>query len=199
MGASSGRRRCSPEERIFTVGHVLWQAKVTFISPHLPHADLVVGVAGEQSLAVSGPGERGDLGRLGAGGAGDLGPEVLHQVLALQVPDLDAGPGGGAQPVPVGREGEAVDGVAAVQGVQVLPVIQIPEHGAGVLATAGAQGTVGGECDGVKISGVADVVGLQLAVGQVPHLDVLVPPARHDDRVGVVRGEPTTKLIFSIT
>merc|ERR1719325_237470 len=114
----------------------------------LPHADLVVGVAGEQSLAVSGPGERGDLGRLGAGGAGDLGPEVLHQVLALQVPDLDAGPGGGAQPVPVGREGEAV-----------------------------------------KISGVADVVGLQLAVGQVPHLDVLVPPARHDDRVGGVGGE----------
>ena len=91
-----------------------------------------------------------------------------------------------------------MDGVAAVQGVQVLPVIQIPQHRAGVLAAAGAQRAVGGEGDGVKISGVADVVGLQLAVGQVPHLDVLVPPARHDDRVGVVRGKPTTKLIFII-
>ena len=28
------------------------------------------------------------------------GPELLHQVLALQVPDLDGGPGGRAQPVP---------------------------------------------------------------------------------------------------
>ena len=85
-----------------------------------------------------------------------------------------------------------------LQGVKMLVVGEIPKHSLAVLAAAGAQGAVGGEGDGVKISGVADVVGLQLAVGQVPHLDVLVPPARHDDRVGVVRGKPTTKLIFSI-
>ncbi len=30
---------------------------------------------------------------------------------------------------PVGREAEAVDGVGMVQGVQVLPVIQVPQHG----------------------------------------------------------------------
>ena len=33
---------------------------------------------------------------------------------------------------------------------------------------------------------MADVVGLQLAVGQVPDLHVLVPPGGHDDGVGVV-------------
>ena len=31
---------------------------------------------------------------------GAPGPELLHQVLALQVPDLAGGPGGRAQPVP---------------------------------------------------------------------------------------------------
>jgi hypothetical protein len=30
---------------------------------------------------------------------------------------------------PVGREAQAVDGVGMVQGVKVLPVIQVPEHG----------------------------------------------------------------------
>ena len=34
------------------------------------------------------------------GAPGHLGPELLQQVLALQVPDLDGGPGGRAQPVP---------------------------------------------------------------------------------------------------
>jgi len=37
---------------------------------------------------------------------------------------------------------------------------------------------------------VADMVGLQLAVGQVPHLDVLVPARGDDDRVLVVGREP---------
>ena len=85
-----------------------------------------------------------------------------------------------------------------IQGVEVLAIIKVPQHGLPVLASAGAEGAVRGESDGVDVSSVTDVVGLQLAVGQVPHLDVLVPPARHDDRVGVVRGKPTTKLIFSI-
>ena len=75
-----------------------------FHSSYLPDPDEVVGVAGEQSLTVSGPGQAGHLGRLGPGGPGDLRPEVLHQVLALQVPDLDGGAAGGAQPVPEGGQ-----------------------------------------------------------------------------------------------
>ena len=67
---------------------------------YLPDPDEVVAVAGKQSLAVSRPGQAGALRRLGAGSAGNLRPEVLHHVLALQVPDLDGGAGGGTQPVP---------------------------------------------------------------------------------------------------
>ena len=70
-----------------------------------------------------------------------------------------------------------------------LSVIEVPQHGLGVLPTAGTQGAVRRESHRVDVTGVTDVVGLQLAVGQVPHLDVLVPPARHDDRVGGVGGE----------
>ena len=70
----------------------------------LPHPDQIVAVSGEQSLAIAGPGEGGALGRLGTSGPGHLGPQVLHLVLALEVPNLDGGATGGAQPVPAERQ-----------------------------------------------------------------------------------------------
>ena len=39
-------------------------------------------------------------------------------------------------------------------------IIQIPEHGLAVLASAGTQGTVWAEGDGVQVAGVTNVVGL---------------------------------------
>ena len=57
-----------------------------------------------------------------------------------------------------------------VEGVEVLAVVEVPQHGLGVSAARCAQGTVGGHSDGVQVSGVTDVVGLKLAVGQVPDL-----------------------------
>ena len=46
----------------------------------------------------------------------------------------------------------------------------VPELGLAVSTTGGAEGTVGGDVDGVEVAGVASVVSLQLAVGQVPDL-----------------------------
>lgn len=43
------------------------------------------------------------------------------------------------------------------------------------LSTRSAQGAVGGDGDRVQVALVADVVGLQLAVGQVPHLAARAP------------------------
>ena len=51
-----------------------------------------------------------------------------------------------------------------------LALVQVPEHGETVFATGSAQGTVGGDGDGVEVSSVANVVGLQATVGQVPDL-----------------------------
>ena len=92
--------------------------------------------------------------------------------------------------IPVRTECQGVDGVGVVQSVQMLAVIEIPEHGLGVLAARGTEGAVRGHSDGVQVAGVADVVGLQLAVGQVPHLDILVPSSGHNDGVLVVGREP---------
>ena len=72
----------------------------TKLNRDLPDADEVVTVAGEERLAVGGPGEGEALRRQAGGGARHLRPQLLHHVLALEVPDLDGRAGGGAEPVP---------------------------------------------------------------------------------------------------
>lgn len=54
--------------------------------------------------------------------------ELIDNRLGLEVEDLDARSGSGAQPVSVGGEGEGVDGVSSFERVQVLSFIKIPEH-----------------------------------------------------------------------
>ena len=78
--------------------------------------------------------------------------------------------------IPVGAEGEGVDSISMVQGIEVLAIIEVPQHGLGILAAGSTEGTVRGHSDSVQVASMTNVVGLQLAVGQVPDLDVLVPP-----------------------
>ena len=103
---------------------------------------------------------------------GELGLELINDGLGLQVPDLDAGRGGGAQPVTVGGEDQGVNDIItlALQGVQVLALVQVPEHGDTITSTGSAKGTIGGNGDGVNVTGVSDVVGAQLALGKLPDL-----------------------------
>lgn len=137
-----------------------------------PGTDDVVGVASEQGLAVGAPGEGHALGVAGVLGAGgrEVRLELVDLGLLLEVKDDDAGGGGGAEPVAVGREDEGVDLVVGVQGVQVLGLVQVPQHGGAVLAARGAQRAIGGDGHGVDVAGVADVVSLQLAGGELPDL-----------------------------
>ena len=51
-----------------------------------------------------------------------------------------------------------------------LGLVQVPEHGGTVLATGGAEGSVGGNGDGVDVAGVTDVVGLETAGSELPNL-----------------------------
>lgn len=48
-------------------------------------------------------------------------------------PNLDTGASSGAQPVTVGAEAEGIDGVTTVQSVEVLALIQVPQHGLAIL------------------------------------------------------------------
>lgn len=63
-----------------------------------------------------------------------------------------------------------MDLVASVEGVEVLGLVEIPEHGSAVLATGGAEGSIGGDGDGVDVTGVTDVVGLEAAGSELPNL-----------------------------
>lgn len=53
--------------------------------------------------------------------------------------------------------------VASGEGVEMLGLIEIPEHGCAVFATRSAEGAVGGDGDSVDVAGVADMVGLDAA------------------------------------
>lgn len=136
-----------------------------------PGTDLVVGVTGEQGLAVGGPGEGDALGLAGLLADLDvLGLELVNLALLLKVEDDDGAGGGGAEPVAVGGEDEGVDLVTGGERVQVLGLVQVPEHGGTVLATGGAERAIGGDGDGVDVAGVTDVVSLNTAGGELPDL-----------------------------
>jgi len=52
----------------------------------------------------------------------------------------------------------------------VLALVQIPEHGDTILATRSSKRTIGGDRNGVDVTGVAVVVGLQLELRELPDL-----------------------------
>ena len=51
-----------------------------------------------------------------------------------------------------------------------LALVQVPEHGDAVLATGGSERAIRGDGDGVDVTGVSVVVGLQLELGEFPDL-----------------------------
>ena len=54
-----------------------------------------------------------------------------------------------------------------------LAIVEIPEHCFGVSSPGSAERTVGRHSDGIQISGVTNVVGLEPTVGQVPDLQLI--------------------------
>jgi len=53
----------------------------------------------------------------------------------------------------------------------VLSVVEVPKHGDTVLSSGGSERTIGGNGDGVDVTGVSVVVGSELALGELPDLD----------------------------
>jgi len=164
----------------------------------LPHSDDVVGVARVERLTIGRPGQRDALRDEVLLRLGNFGFELVDDDFVLQIPNLDGIGGGSAQPVSVGREAQSVDDVARIEGVQVLVVVQVPEHSLAVFASRSAQRTVWRNSHRVQVAVVAEVVGLQLAVGQVPDLHGSVPAARDDDRVGDVRRESHARYPITV-
>lgn len=100
-----------------------------------PCANQIVRVAGKQGLTVGAPGQADALGLAALLADGRvLGLELLHFTLLLQVEDDDGAGRGGAEPVAIRREGERVHLIAGVQRVEVLRLVQVPQHRRAVLA-----------------------------------------------------------------
>lgn len=75
-----------------------------------------------------------------------------------------------AQPVVARREAKAIDGAARVQGVQMLALADVPQHGNSVLATGGAQRAIRRNRHCVQNRCVAYKIGHELASRQTPDL-----------------------------
>jgi hypothetical protein len=147
------------------------------------HADGAVGVTSEQIGAVGGPRQGSAVRNLGVlAGRRHVQSDLINHGLGLKIPDLDAGGGGGHQPVAVGGEDQGVDDVTGLENVQALALGQVPKHGNAVLATGGAQGAIGGHGHGVEVASVADQVVFEAASLDAPDLHELVPTGRHHDR-----------------
>jgi len=58
-----------------------------------------------------------------------------RDILGLKVKDLDTGCCGCAQPVSVGREDKSVDDISCFERVEVLALVEIPEHSDTILAS----------------------------------------------------------------
>jgi len=85
-------------------------------------------------------------------------------------PDLNGRSESSTKPVTVGGEAQGSDDVIVVKGVQMLAIVQVPKHGLAVLASRRAQRAIRRNGDGVQVASVTNVVDLETAVGQVPHL-----------------------------
>jgi len=154
-------------------------------------ADLVISETSEQVEAVSRPSEGYAIGdslvRALALRGRDLRFKLSNHLLGLQVPDLDGDLSGSNQPVPVGGEDHGVDNRSGFQRVQVLLLLQVPEHGSAVLSAGSAEGTIGRDSDSVQVSLVVlegVLQQLRLGVLEVPYLDLLVPAARNEEGRG---------------
>lgn len=74
-----------------------------------------------------------------------------------------------------------------------LAVRELPEHGDAVLATRGAERTIGRDSDRVDVASVAVVVGLQLALAELPNLQGRHGEKRTEWRTEVNVGSDSTR------
>jgi len=169
-------------------------------------ADLVISETSEQVEAVSRPSEGYAIGdslvRALALRGRDLRLKLSNHLLGLQVPDLDGDLSGSNQPVPVGGEDHGVDNRSRLQRVQVLLLLQVPEHGSAVLSAGSAEGTIGRDSDSVQVSLVVlegVLQQLRLGVLEVPDLDLLVPAARNEEGRGRSGGESDARHPFVVS
>lgn len=159
---------------------------------NFPDTDLTVRVTREEGGAVGTP-SQGETGWNLAGlDNWEFRAEFLNNSLGHQVPNSNTAIGSSTEPVAVGRKDDLVDDITSIQGVEVLGLVKIPQHHGSVFTTGSTEGAIGGDTDGVDITGMADVVDVQgwVFLSHVPNLNEAIPTSR-DDQWGVAFGAET--------
>ena len=144
----------------------------TLLSRHYPPSpDQIIRIPRKQCLSIRAPRQTHTLGLPALLTYGRIfGLQLVNLALLLEIEDDDGARRRGAEPVSVRGEDEGVDFVTGGQRVEVLGLVEVPEHGCAVFAAGGTEGAVGGDGHGVDVAGVADVVGLDAAIGEFPYL-----------------------------
>ena len=167
----------------------------------MPDTNNVVRVTREESGTISRPTDRQTVGIrvLSLTQLREFRTEVVNNGLRLEIPDLDTVGGSSTEPVTVGREGKSVDERSSFERVEMLGIVQIPEHDNTILTSRGTERTIGRDGNGVDITVVTNEVGSQLHLGQIPDLDELIPTTGDDERVSRVRRETNTRNPLRVT
>ena len=63
--------------------------------------------------------------------------------------------------------------------LEALALVQVPEHGSAVLATRSAERAIGRHTDCVEVASVTNEIIAELAVGEGPSFDEVIPSTRH--------------------
>lgn len=190
---------------------------LTCLSLNVKDKDITLGGTGVEGSTIGRPGARSDPGEEGLLGLGDGGHSLIsggHELVALgldvlrlddsldlsglEIPDLEELVSGNAEPVLSGREGKSVNGLTDNQREESSELVDIPKDNVTVLATRGAEGSIGGKgrgIDGALMSSQGEVKrGTLLGVvasGTLPSPDLnLLVPTDRDNNLGLgVRGE----------
>ncbi|PON35934.1 hypothetical protein TorRG33x02_350470 [Trema orientale] len=122
----------------------------------------------------------------------EINLQILHNALALQIPDLDTVLSSSTEPIPVGAEAERVDDRTGIERVEPLPLSQIPKQDHPIFPTAGAERPIGRDRHGVDVPAMAGERAPQLAVREVPNLDRAIPRGGDDRGLEGVGAEADT-------
>lgn len=164
--------------------------------------DDVISETGVKDDSITRPGKGDTLDREGLfGGVLTLLKDdiVTDNFARLEVPDANGGGGSGTEPVGHRGEGQSMDDIIGRERREVKSFGEVPEHGFTVFTTRGTERAIRGYSYGVDVLGVTNKVDTELAVGEVPDLDNLVPTGRHDERHAEVRGEADATDPFFMT
>jgi len=167
----------------------------------LPDTDDVIRVTREESGTISRPTDRQTIGIrvLSLTQLSKFRTKFINNRLAFQIPNLDTVLGSSTEPVTVRREGQGVNERTSFQRVEVLGIVQVPEHNNTVLTSGSTERTIRRDGNSVNITVVTNEVGTELHLGKIPDLDELIPTTGNDERVSRVRRETNTRNPFRVT